>query len=805
MTEATSGERIERVKNLDTQWPRAAAGAILALALSLPAIHAQENQPQYRDPKQPVAARVADLVSRMTVEEKVAQIVGLWGDKELLLDDAGNFVPEKAAEQIPHGIGHVARPSDNFGRVERGVEPGHTARETVELVNAIQRWLVEETRLGIPAIMHEEGLHGFAALGATHFPQAVGLASTWDPDLVEEVYTVVAREMRAWGSVHALTPVIDVARDPRWGRIEETYGEDPHLVSEMGLAAVRGFQGDFHVAHDRPLAGDRVFATLKHMTGHGEPENGTNVGPANISERVLREIFFPPFERAVQEAGAMSVMASYNEIDGVPSHVNRWLLTDVLRGEWGFEGLVVADYFAVAELVTRHRVASSPADAAAQALAAGVDVELPNRQEFPTLVEQVKSGAVSEADLDRAVALGLRPRFLAGLFENPYADADHAEAVTGNAEARALAQRAAERAIILLENDGALPLDASLLERIAVVGPNAAETLLGGYSDMPAHEVSLLDGVRERAGSGVEVVHAQGVRITESRNWHADEVVLADAEENRRLIAEAVTVAAAADVVVLAIGDNEQTSREAWAENHLGDRPSLALVGEQEELARAMIGTGVPVVVVLIHGRPLAVGDAIAGAAAVVEAWYPGQEGGTALARMLFGDVNPGGKLPLTIPQSVGHLPAFYNHKPTARRGYLFDTTEPLWPFGHGRSYTTFTIGEPRLDRDTIAAAESATVTVRVTNTGDRAGDEVVQLYVRDVLSSVTRPVKELKGFRRVTLEPGQARDVAFSVGPEQLRMFDRSMRRVVEPGEFELMVGSSSVDVQSITLTVSP
>ena len=765
-----------------------------------------QEVPLYRDPGRSVEERVADLIERMTLEEKVAQMMSLWEGKNDLLDEEGRFVAEKAATAIPHGIGHIARPSDNFGRVEvRGVDPNRTPRETVELVNAIQRFLLQETRLGIPAIMHEEGLHGFAALHATHFPQAIAIASTWDPALVEEVYTVVAREIRARGAVQALTPVVDVARDPRWGRIEETYGEDAFLVSEMGLASVRGFQGSFRSDRDEPLPDDRVFATLKHMTGHGEPENGTNIGPANISERILREAFFPPFERAVQEAGAMSVMASYNEIDGIPSHVNRWLLRDVLRGEWGFQGFVVADYFAVAELASRHRVVSSLADAAAQSLAAGVDVELPNRQAFPELVDLVRSGTVPEAGLDRALRPALRAKFLAGLFENPYADAAYAERVNGSDEGRELALRVAEKAVVLLENrSGLLPLDPSERRRIAVIGPNAAETILGGYSDKPKQTVSLLAGVRERVGESSEVLFAQGVHITESRNWDADVVTLADAVENRRLIGEAVQVARSADVVLLAIGDNEQTSREAWADNHLGDRSRLDLVGEQEDLARAVIGTGVPTVVVLIHGRPLAVTWIAENAAAVLDAWYLGQETGTALARVLFGDVNPGGKLPLSVPRSVGQLPVFYNRKPTARRGYLFDTTEPLWPFGHGLSYTTFELSEPRLDRSQMAPSDSAVVSVDVTNSGTRSGDAVVQLYIRDSYSSVTRPVKELKGFERLTLRPGEKRTLSFPVGPQQLRMFDREMQRVVEPGEFDIMVGTSSVDLQTVSLNVT-
>jgi beta-glucosidase len=774
-------------------------GALLA-AVVVAAIPVAAQEPRlYENPAAPVEERVADLIGRMTLEEKVAQLVCIWTDKNQLLDEDGRFVPEKATEEIPLGVGCVARPSDNFGRGEAGVTPGRTPRETVELVNALQRYLVEETRLGIPAMMHEEGLHGFQARGATVFPQAIALAATWDPALVEEVYTVVAREIRAWGARQALTPVVDVARDPRWGRIEETYGEDPHLVAEMGLASVRGFQG-----RELPLAPDRVFATLKHMTGHGEPESGTNIGPANISERVLREAFFPPFERAVKEGGALSVMASYNEIDGVPSHANGWLLNDVLRGEWGFDGYVVSDYFAIRELMGRHAVAESLADAAGQALAAGVDVELPNPEAFPELLELVRSGAVPEEMIDRALARGLRLRFLAGLFQDPYADAGHAEAITGNEEAGALALASAEKAMVLLRNEGdLLPLDLAALSRIAVIGPNADETILGGYTDAPLRTVSILDGVREYVGDAAEVVFAKGAHITKERNWWGDEVELADPGENRRLIAAAAELAATAEVAIVAIGDNEQTSREAWAENHLGDRTSLALVGEQEELVRAVAATGVPTVVVLIHGRPLAVNWIAENVPAILDGWYLGQETGTAVARALFGEINPGGKLPVTIPRSVGQLPMFYNHKPTAHRGYLFDTTEPLWPFGFGLSYTSFALENPRLDRAEIGPAETAVLSVDLVNTGERAGDQVVQLYVRDVHSSVTRPVKELKAFERLTLAPGERRTVSFTVGPEQLRFWNREMERVVEPGGFQLMVGTDSADLETVELTV--
>jgi beta-glucosidase len=431
-------------------------------------------------------------------------------------------------------------------------------------------------------------------------------------------------------------------------------------------------------------------------------------------------------------------------------------------------------------------------------------VELPNRGAFPLLVDLVRSGEVEEAAIDRAVHRGLRAKFLAGLFEHPYADADYAEAVTNNAEARALALETARKAITLLKNDGdLLPLDATQLRRVAVIGPNAAETVLGGYSDVPTHTISILDGIRARVGDAVTIDYAEGARITEARNWWADEVVLADPEENRRRIELAVAVARGADVAVVVVGDNEQTSREAWAESHLGDRTSLDLVGEQDALVRAVVETGVPTVVVLINGRPLSVNYIAAHVPAVLEGWYLGQETGTAVAGVLFGDVNPGGKLPVTIPRSAGQLPLFYNHKPSARRGYLFDTTEPLYPFGHGLSYTTFTFNNLRLSRPQIAVGEPVDVTVDVVNTGAREGDEVVQLYIRDVVSSVTRPVKALKGFERITLAPGERRTVRFTLTAEHLEFYNRAMERVVEPGRFDIMVGPSSAMLETISLDV--
>jgi beta-glucosidase len=787
----------------------AAACAVLAPAYAQTkpnAAASSAQRPLYKDPSQPTATRVEDLLARMTLEEKVAQIITIWEHKGKIQTPSGDFSPAKASKEFPNGLGQLARPSDKRGVDQSNAAAGaaagsvnRDARETADYINAAQRWAMERTRLGIPILMHEEALHGYVARGATSFPQSIGLASTWDPALVERVFTVAAREMRARGANLALAPVVDVARDPRWGRIEETYGEDPHLVGEMGLAAIRGFQGT-----RLPLAPDKVFVTLKHLTGHGQPENGTNVGPADISERNLRTNFFPPFERAIKELPVRSVMASYNEIDGVPSHANPWLLRDVLRGEWGYQGAVISDYFAIRELVTRHKMFSNVKDAGERAIKAGVDSETPDGEGFAKLPELVKEGRVPQQLVDDAVRRILAMKFDAGLFENPYADASTALAKEATPDAIALAREAAQKAMILLKNDkNLLPLDAGKVKRVAVLGTHARDTPIGGYSDEPRHVVSVLEGIENASRGKFQVSYAEAVKLTRSRSWSADQVDLVPAEENRRVIAQAVETARNSDVVVMVLGDNEQLSREAWADAHLGDRTSLDLVGQQEELARAVLALGKPTVVVLLNGRPLSVNYLAENAPALIEGWYLGQETGNAVADVIFGKANPGGKLPVTIPRSVGQLPVYYNHKPTARRGYLFDTTKPLYPFGYGLSYTSFDLSPPRLARTKIKNGQNVRVSVDVTNTGRRAGDEVVQLYVRDDEASVTRPVIELKHFQRVTLKPGEKRTVSFELKPGDLAFWNMDMKKVVEPGTFTIRTGPNSVDLKDAKLTV--
>ena len=781
----------------------------IAMATAQAASSAQAAaSPLYKDASQPVEARVEDLLKRMTLEEKAAQLMTLWEQKAKVQTDAGVFSPEEASQNFPNGIGQFARPSDKRGVTQTnagaaGASAGSVNRDapdTAEYVNAAQRWAVERTRLGIPILMHEEALHGYVARGATSFPQSIALASTWDPALLERIFSVAAREMRARGATLALAPVVDVARDPRWGRIEETYGEDPYLVSEMGLAAIRGFQGT-----KLPLASDKIMVTLKHMTGHGQPENGTNVGPAHVGERELREVFFPPFERAVKELPVRSVMASYNEIDGVPSHANPWLLNDVLRKEWGFKGAIVSDYFAVNELVTRHKMYSDVKNAAERAIESGVDSETPDPQGFVHLPELVRSGRVSQAAVDEAVRRVLRMKFESGLFENPYADAATAEAKTATPDAIALAREAAQKAVVLLKNDkGVLPLNPASIRRMAVVGTHARNTPIGGYSDEPRHVVSVLEGLQTAAKGRFEVDYAEGVRLTETRCWSCDEVKLIPTEVNHKLIAEAVDTARKSDVIVMVLGENEQLSREAWADAHLGDRASLDMVGQQEKLARAIFALGKPTVVILLNGRPLSVNYLAANAPALIEGWYLGQETGNAVADVLFGTVNPGGKLPVSFARSAGQLPVYYNRKPTSRRGYLFDSTAPLYPFGFGLSYTTFDVSAPRFARSAVSVGDNVQISVNVANTGRLAGDEVVQLYVRDDEASITRPLLELKRFQRVTLQPGERRTVTFELKPDDLALWNMDMKRVVEPGTFTISAGPNSVDLKSAKLTVA-
>jgi beta-glucosidase len=770
----------------------------LALLLSLIVASAagQESGKAYRNPALPIDSRVMDLLQRMTLEEKVAQLESTWQNHDFDLGPDGFFVDEKgqldeakATQVLKNGLGQMSRPSEHHGPAEMA-----------EFTNRLQHIAMEHSRLGIPLMFHEECLHGFVVPEATSYPQAIGLAATWDDDLVRRIFNAVAHEARSRGAHECLMPVVDLARDPRWGRTEETYGEDPYLASRMGVAAVRGLQGS-----GPTVDSNHVFATLKHFAVHSQPEAGTNVGPANYSERTVREYFLAPFEAGIKQGDVRVVMPSYNELDGVPNHSNVWLLRNILRGEFAYQGLVVSDYFAVEQLATIHHVAANCTEAAKLAITAGVDVELPYTQCYKSLPELVRNGQVPESLIDEAAARVLRAKFELGLFDHPYVDPQRAVEGASSTTDQELALQAARETITLLKNDhNLLPLDLKKIKRVAVIGPNAAEPHLGGYSGTPRHAISILDGIKAKVADKAQVAYAEGCRITESRPvWEADKVVPADPKLDARRIGEAVDVLSNADVGIVVVGENEQTSREAWSSTHLGDRDNLDLIGRQDELVARLLATGKPLVVLLLHGRPNSINFLKEHAPAILDGWYLGQEGGTAMADVIFGDYNPAGRLPITVPRSVGQLPVYYYQKPSAHRPYLFSDSSPLFPFGYGLSYTTFRYGNVRVEPASIPVDGKAQVSVDVTNAGARAGDEVVQLYIRDEISSVSRPIKELKGFERVSIKPGETRTVTFSIGAEELRFYNREMKRVVEPGGFKIMVGPNSVDLTSVSLNV--
>ncbi len=667
--------------------------------------------------------------------------------------------------------GQVGRPSD--------AGQGRNARATAELTNAIQKFFLENSRLGIPVFFHEECLHGHAAIDATSFPQPIGLAATFNPALVEELYSMTAEEARARDAPSLDTGCRCRARSP------------------MGACRGNFWRGPLPGVATRDRRRSR-FSGQRFVQGqkkrHRHAQTFRRARPAGIGHQLrpgqrltprtsTREVFLRPFKEALEKGGAISVMASYNEIDGVPSHANRWLLRDLLRKEWGFKGFIVSDYYAIWELCDRpdthgHHVAADKAAACALAVAAGVNIELPEPDCYLHLCELVRAGKLKERQLDELVAPMLLWKFKMGLFERPFVDPDVAARIVGSDANRQIALRAARETITLLKNDdGLAPLNPAKIRSIAVIGPNADRELLGGYSGRPKHRSTVLDGIRAKVGDRVKVTYSEGCKITVGGSWNQDAVTASDPASDLEQIKQAVEVAKRADVVVLAIGGNEQTSREGWSKIHLGDRAQLEMVGRQDALVKAIVATGKPVIALLFNGRPLSINYLSESAQVIFECWYLGQETGRAVADVLFGDFNPSGKLPISFPRSAGHLPVFYNHKPSARRGYLFDDVSPLYPFGYGLSYTTFAVKNLRLARKKIRRGESTRALVDVTNTGNRAGTEVVQLYIRDLVSSVTRPVKELKGFAKLTLLPGETKTAKLDITPDSLAFYDINMR----------------------------
>ena len=713
----------------------------------------------YRDSAINVEERVKDLIPRMTLEEKIAQLGSVFATPLL---EKGKFSRGKAAKILKNGIGHISAIA---------MTSTLPLQEVAALANDIQKYLLENTRLPIPAIIHEECLNGFRVKGATIFPQNIGLASTWEPELIGRITGVIRRQMRAAGIHQGLAPVLDVARDPRWGRVEETFGEDPYLVARMGVADVRGLQGDD--------IKQGIVATLKHFAGHGLPEGGLNCAPSHIPPRLFREVYLYPFEKAVKEGGVLSVMNAYHEIDGVPCGASEELLTGILRNEWGFDGVVVSDYFAIAQLMTTHRVAAQSGEAAGLALKAGIDIELPYTNCYgEPLQRAVDNGSVPIALVDRAVSRMLKLKFTLGLFENAYVNPEAAIKIIDPPENRELALQAARKSIVLLKNDNnCLPLNKDI-RTIAVIGPSADShrNLMGDYT-YPAHSgyelkkdektgnveviwkdkdmkegivntpavVSILEGIRTAANKDTKVLYAKGCEVI-------------DASQGG--FGEAVKIAESADVAVIVVGDKSGMMPDNTS-GEMRDRAELGLPGVQEELVKAIYETGTPVVLVLVNGRPCTLKWMAEKIPAIIDAWLPGEEGGRAVADVLFGDYNPGGKLPVSFPENAGQIPVYYSHKPSGRKSslwqdYVDGSARPLFEFGYGLSYTTFEFSNLTIEPIRIPVDGTVAIKVDVKNTGKREGEEVVQLYVNDVIASVTRPVKELKGFERIYLKSGE-------------------------------------------------
>lgn len=753
-----------------------------------------------------VDQRVDALLSEMTLDEKLAQITGIWVTE--LIDRERQPVPEKLAHRLGHGIGHLTRV---------GASSLLPPFESAKLANTLQRYLLERTRLSIPAIVHEESCAGYMARGATTFPQAMAMAAMWEPELVEQIARVIRGQMRAVGAHHALAPVLDVVRDPRWGRVEETFGEDPFLISAIGAAYIRGLQGDSWDG--------RVIATAKHFAAYGVSEGGMNWAPVHVPEREMREIFLTPFRAAVKGVGIQSVMPAYHELDGVPCHADKRLLVDILRDEMGFDGTVVSDYFGINMLREYHHVAEDKGEAARLAIEAGVDVELPNQDCYGSpLKTAVEAGRVEIGLIDACVRRVLRQKIALGLFENPYVDEARVPEIYADADAVSLSRQAAGKAIVLLKNDGILPLSGA--KTIALIGPAAhsIRSLQGDYH-YPSHlegmfdpeqsleapnpaqpnvkidwsthfppSVTALDGVRAALGDSTEIVYAKGCDI--------------DSEDTSGF-AEAVSLVKGVDVAVLVVGDKAGLSKGATSGESI-DRADICLPGVQSALIQAIAATGVPVVVVLVHGRPFALSDIEPYANAILTSWQPAEQGGAAIADILTGLVNPGGKLPMSFPRAVGQIPVYYNHKPSGGRthwqgDYADLSTKPLYPFGHGLSYTQFDYSDLHLSKTEVDAHGEIEISVTVCNSGKYAGDEVVQLYVGDPLASVTRPVKALKGFKRVHLSAGDSKRVTFTLSAQHLAFYDLDMQYQVEGGEVSVMVGSSSDDIrQNGTFTIT-
>lgn len=737
--------------------------------------------------------RLKSILSQMTLDEKLAQLGSYWIYE---LQDDGELDQGKITSKLKHGIGQITRLAG-----ASTFEPCSAARAA----NHLQKFLVEETRLGIPAILHEESCCGAMALGGTTYPQMLGLTATFQPELAQAMSTAIRSQLLAIGGRQTLAPVLDVARDPRWGRVEETFGEDPTLVSHFGVAYVKGLQGE--------RRSEGVLATGKHFVGHSFSQGGLNCAPVHMGWREIYEVCMAPFQAAIRLADLGSIMNAYPELDGEVVAASRRILTDILRNELGFDGLVVSDYEAIDMIHNFHYIAPDPSAAACMALNAGIDVELPTVSCYgDPLRSALETRDLDIEMVDQAVYRHLRTKVELGLFENPYVDEGRAIEVFETPQNRMLAREIARQSMVLLQNDGVLPLEKTI-KRVAVIGPNVDDgrNLLGDYSyaamsDLLAqrhpqassfanneqarlHDIrvtTVLEGIRKAVSGDTEVLYAKGCETL---------------GDDRSGFDDAVRVAEQAEAVILVLGDRSGLTLDC-STGETRDSADLRLPGAQEDLAKAIASTGKPVVVVLVNGRPYAIPWLAENANAILEAWLPGEEGGAAIADILFGDANPGGKLPITFPRGVGQVPIFYSASPSGRgsfwyQDYMDGKAAPLYPFGHGLSYTEFTYENLRISRPTATMDESIDISLTVTNTGPLVGDEVVQLYIRDEVASVPRPVKELKGYLRVRLLPGETKSITFHLPVNQLGFYDNCLKLVLEPGKSIVLLGSSSEDIR--------
>jgi beta-glucosidase len=708
-----------------------------------------------------IESRVADLLSRMSWEGKVAQLGSM-----LPFTDWGEFSRSPLSERIKKVVAYPPEKASTIGHLSiflRELPPREAARKS----NEICRYALEHG--GIPPLIHDEGLHGLLANDGTSFPQSIHMASSWDPALLEEIAQAIGIETRARGIRQLLSPTINIARDPRCGRTEETYGEDPMLAAEMAVAFIHGVQSQ------------GVVTTPKHYAANFVGDGGRDSNAIHFTERLMREIYFPAFEAAVRQGGALSIMAAYNSYDGLPCSCNPWLLTEVLREEWGFQGYVVSDYDSVIHILEKHQVAADKQETAKRAVEAGMDVELPFSQCFASpMLNGIADGSISKETVDEAVRRVLRVKFWLGLFDTPYVDEDQAERVSHSPAHQDLALKMAREGMVLLKNEKqTLPIPESV-GTLAVIGPQSDELALGGYTwEGYAKDrfVTPLQAISTRAGEKVAVSFAKGCNIM---------------GEIPGGIEEAVRVASRAQYIVLCLGNNHQTEGEQR------DRASLDLPGVQPQLVKAISALGIPTVVVLINGSAITMTDWVDQVGAVLEAWYPGEKGATAIAEIIFGDTNPSGKLPITFPRTTGQLPLYYNYKPSGRiTSYVDKAGSALFPFGHGLSYTNFAYQDLKLDIESQTSGPVLRADLELSNTGQRTGVEIVQLYIHDKVASLARPVKELKAFQRVTLEPGNTQHLSFQIEVQKLGMYDQHLHWIVEPGDFEVLVGSSSEDIR--------